>query len=56
MGAGLVAGILIGLSVYFFSSLAQWPIVRRFLNTSAIKDAHSELTGRGDRQQSSPKT
>lgn len=43
MGVGLVAGILIGLSVYFFSSLAQWPVVRRFLNIPAIKDAHSEL-------------
>lgn len=43
LGVGFVAGIFIGLSVYFFSSLAQWPIVRRFLNISAIKSAHREL-------------
>jgi hypothetical protein len=43
MGVGLVAGILIGLSIYFFSSLVQWPVVRRFLNVSAIKSAHNEI-------------
>lgn len=39
---GLAGGIFIELSIYFYSSVAQWPVVRRFLNTQAIKNAYKQ--------------
>lgn len=39
-GMGLVAGVLMGISVSFHASLAQWPVIRRFLDVGAIKREH----------------
>ncbi len=41
LGFGAVAGVLIGVSVLYFSSVAQWPVVKRFMNAEAVKDANS---------------
>jgi hypothetical protein len=42
LGIGLLSGALIGFSIYFFSTLAQWPVVRRYLDVKAIIKAHQE--------------
>ena len=36
---GAVGGILMGLSIYFSSAVKQWPVVRRFLDVQAVKEA-----------------
>jgi hypothetical protein len=37
--AGMVAGILIGLAVYFLSSVEQWPVTREFLKVDEVREA-----------------
>ena len=39
MVAGGVSGFLIGLAVYFISSVEQWPVTREFLNVDQIREA-----------------
>jgi hypothetical protein len=36
---GAVGGVLMGLSIYFSSAVRQWPVVRRFLDVQAVKEA-----------------
>lgn len=37
--SGAAGGLLIGLAVFFGSSVEQWPINREFLNADAIREA-----------------
>ena len=37
--SGAVAGLLMGLAVFFNSSIEQWPVTREFLNVVAIREA-----------------
>ena len=37
--AGLVGGLLIGLALFFISSVEQWPVTREFLNVDAVREA-----------------
>lgn len=37
--SGAVAGLLIGLAIFFNSSVEQWPVTREFLNVDAIREA-----------------
>ena len=37
--SGVVAGLLIGLALFFNSSIEQWPVTREFLNVDAIREA-----------------
>ena len=37
--AGMVAGLLIGLAVYFLSSVEQWPVTREFLKVDEVREA-----------------
>jgi hypothetical protein len=39
-----VGGICIGLSIMLKTAHRQWPVVRRFLNIEAIKDAEVEAS------------
>lgn len=34
-----ISGLLIGLSAYFNVSAMQWPIIKEFINTQAIREA-----------------
>src|SRR5712664_1099894 len=36
---GALGGLLLGLSIYFSSSVRQWPVLRRFLNAQAVQEA-----------------
>ena len=36
---GTAAGLLIGLAIYFASSVQQWPVIREFINVQAVQDA-----------------
>ena len=38
-GLGTVGGLLIGLAIYFGSSVQQWPVIREFINVQAVQDA-----------------
>jgi hypothetical protein len=42
VGLAAVGGTLIGLSIYFGSSVRQWPVVKRFLNAEAVHAAARE--------------
>lgn len=37
--SGAVAGLLLGLAVFFNSSVEQWPVTREFLDVDAIRQA-----------------
>lgn len=37
--AGAVAGLLLGLAVFFNSSVEQWPVNREFLDEDAVRAA-----------------
>jgi hypothetical protein len=37
--AGAVGGLLLGLAVFFASSVEQWPVNREFLDVDAIREA-----------------
>ena len=37
--AGSVGGLLLGLAVFFNSSVEQWPVNREFLNVDAVREA-----------------
>jgi len=37
--SGAVAGFVMGLAVFFNSSVEQWPVTREFLNADAIREA-----------------
>lgn len=37
--SGTVAGVLLGLAVFFNSSVEQWPVHREFLNVDAVREA-----------------
>jgi hypothetical protein len=37
--AGAVGGLLVGLALFFGSSVEQWPVNREFLNVDAIREA-----------------
>jgi len=37
--SGAAAGILMGLAVFFISSVEQWPVTREFLNVDEIREA-----------------
>lgn len=39
VAAGAVGGLLIGLAVFFDSSVEQWPINREFMDSAAIREA-----------------
>ena len=39
VAVGAVGGLLLGLSIYFSSSVKQWPVLRRFLNAQAVQEA-----------------
>ena len=32
-------GLLVGLAVFFLSSVEQWPVIREFLNVEAVREA-----------------
>lgn len=40
---GAVGGLLIGLALFFNSSVEQWPVNREFLDADAIRDAARRL-------------
>lgn len=40
---GVFGGLLMGLAVFFNSSVEQWPVNREFLDTDAIRDAARRL-------------
>jgi hypothetical protein len=42
---GVVGGILMGLSIYFSSAVKQWPVLRRFLDAQAVKEAAARDEG-----------
>lgn len=37
--SGAVAGVLLGLAVFFHSSVEQWPVNREFLDVDALREA-----------------
>lgn len=37
--AGLVAGVLLGLALYFLSAVEQWPVTREFLKAEEVREA-----------------
>jgi hypothetical protein len=37
--SGAAAGLLVGLAVFFNSSVEQWPVIREFLNVDAVRKA-----------------
>lgn len=39
VAAGAAGGLLMGLAVFFNSSVEQWPVNREFLNADAIREA-----------------
>jgi len=39
VAAGTLGGLLIGLSIYFNSSVKQWPVLKRFINVQAVQEA-----------------
>lgn len=39
IGVSALGGLLIGLSIYFSSSVKQWPVLKRFLNAQAVHEA-----------------
>lgn len=39
IAASAAGGCLIGLSIFFRSSVDQWPVMRRFLDARAVQDA-----------------
>jgi hypothetical protein len=49
MIAGLAAGVLIGLGIFFNSSVEQWPVTREFLDVEALREA-----GRREEGQAGP--
>jgi hypothetical protein len=46
IGLSAVGGFLAGLSVFFSSSIRQWPVVRRFIDAQAVREAAARLDER----------
>lgn len=42
IGLGFAAGATLGANIYFHNAIIQWPVLRRFLNVEAIKEAARE--------------
>lgn len=40
---GAVGGLLMGLALFFNSSVEQWPVTREFLDTDAVREAARRL-------------